>query len=445
MAQQVYQLDWFATNETVKYPIDSLATFIPTGYTELPAGLTGVITDISFAIPCTLTGVPYLSALSITDDLLTLIICIQRRPIFAFSITQRSLYVNRYYNLTSFVEGCSGVVVFGSSAKTHRCAYRFASEAESGFLPSVYHRYSIFPVTSIGRIGNATACTGDVVFRGVGDVLVATDTISVGGQRTKALLFGLNKDEDVNVLIKYIGLCDGRPESETCRRTSIMSINSLAPKDGNINIIGVNLDVDTSEGKMTFRSDYKLQDICGGNQVQTVEDQCDERILEVINEGDAVDSSSSLLSPCQKPIRKLNFNKDVYGSGISISGGGVSSISGLVQLDIPVLSDIYYFGCRITRPGVDGLFKVSLDGGTSEYTIDNTHARSKTGIDVSMLNSDTHTYPSRISLSFDHCNGIITVRGGNGDTYFSVNTNTDKINSIAIELADCTLEYGEYR
>ena len=74
MAQQVYQLDWFATNETVKYPIDSQSSFVPVGHESIPAGLTGVITDISFAIPSTLAGLPYLAALTITDDLLSLII-----------------------------------------------------------------------------------------------------------------------------------------------------------------------------------------------------------------------------------------------------------------------------------------------------------------------------------------------------------------------------------
>lgn len=442
MTQQVYQLDWFATNETVKYPIDSQASFVPIGYDSVPAGLMGVITDISFAIPSTLEGTPYLSALTITDDLISLIICIDDRPIFAFSSTQRSLYSGRYYNLTSFCLGCSGVIVFGEAAKSLRCAYRFTSQ-DAAFLPTVYNRYTVFPVTSISRVGNATTCTGDILFKGSGDIKVETSSINVDGERSKAIFIKLNTEINPDVLSKYLGPCDGRPESETCRRISVEAINGATPVNGNIVFIGKGIYINTTEGGMTLSTDYKLEDIClQDKMVQLIaENKClikkDEEQEESI-ETDP-ESSEEETSDCDSSPLKINFSKDVYGSGIEISNKGITPLSGAVHLSIPLLEAKRYVGLRVTRPSESGYFKLVTE--FEEVIIESLGVRING--QKYLFEENQRGLPARVAIQIDYCNSRIRVIA-NKDV-FTREVSRDLIRSVKPELKDCYLEYVEYK
>lgn len=443
MAQQVYNLDWFATNETVKYPIDSESSFVPIGYDEVPSGLLGVITDISFAIPSTVTETPHLSALTITDDLITLIICAGNQALFTFSSTQRSLYTGRYYDLVSFHPGCSGVIVFGQGAKTNRGAYRFTVQGNSDFLPSVYHRYSVFPVTSIGRVGNATACTGDVLFRGSGDVKVEVDSIRGSD---KAILIGLDTDVNPDVLKKYLGPCDGRPESETCRRISIETISGAIPVAGDIVFVGNGININTKEGYMSLSTGYKLDDICiKDKMVQLIaENKC--LVKDKKEEDEEESEEENTETPTEEPVLdcdsdplKVNFNRDIFGSGIEISNKGITPLSGAVYLSIPVLEAKRYVGLRVTRPEEGGYFKITTN--YEEIVVENLSVRVN-GQEY-LFEETRNGFPARLAVQIDYCNNRVRVIANNN--VFVMDSEHDLVEEVTLEIKDCYLEYVEYK
>lgn len=434
MTQHIYNLDWFAGNESVKYPLDSKASCIPTGYEYVPQELLGVITDISFNIPSSLTDEPYLSALTITDDLLTLVICAGSNPLFAFSSTQRSLYTNRYYTLTSFATGCSGVITFGESAKTHRCAYKFADPSQAGFLPSVYHQYMDYPVISVGRKDGASSYQKDIFFRGEGDVKVETGIVGEGDEARQVLYFSLAE----GTLNKYIGPCDERPESGTCARSSIEKILCVTPdEDGNIGIEGDGIDIEVKEGQLTLSTNYIVSDICQGDKISTLlpDDYCCE---DCQKEEHAEEEDSG----CDGKVKAINFNSEVYAEGIAIDYKGLSPVGDdAVELSIPKLSDIMYFQIRVTRPETGGYCQITYGQGQDTVIIRETEAVWDRTYDLQ--NSDTKAYPNRVEVVIDHCNGDQYL-AGDGKHIADSSCNTNPF-SASIEFKKCTIEVIKYR
>lgn len=429
MPQQIYNLDWYASNESVKYPLDSMASCIPTGYDYVPQELLGVITDISFNIPYSVADTPYLAALSITDDLITLIICAGSTPLFAFSSTQSSLVVNRYYDLTSFATSCSGVIVFGESAKTHRCSYKFASAAEGGFLPSVYHRYMDYPVVSIGKKDGASAYQKDIFFKGDGDVKVEAVQVDNIGKITFSL------DKPAETLQKYIGPCDVRPESGTCPRSSIERICSVVPDDnGNLVIKGDGIHISTFDGQLMLSTEYSLDDVCVKDKINDLigEDTCCDTCQKKESEEDA--------EGCQGKSKSIYFDTDIdgfTGVGISINIDGVEPVEGEVTLLIGKLSDIRLLSMLVTRPEEGGYCKVSygttlIDIGPTSVSWNGTH---------SLYDNDTSKYPTQVGVLIDHCRGN-NVLSGFGNIWTS-NSNLEEF-SASITFKGCCIRSIKY-
>ena len=448
MTQQIYNLDWFSSNEMRKYPIDSAASFVPVGYDSVPAGLMGVITDISFSLPSTYesdddtcTGIPYLSTLSITEDLITLIICIDKivdesrvvEPLFAFSSTQRSLYTNRYYDLKSFADGCSGVIVFGESAKTLRGGYKFLA-TEAKFLPSVYHKYPVFPVTSLGIQGQS-AYRGNIILKGTGDIKVDTEEMTIGDYEGKVITVGLDYESSEDTIYKYNGPCDVRPVSGTCARTSIESVEEAFPNDeGNIDIKGDGIYVYMGEGKLILSTDYTLGDVCAKDKFTSLigEDYC-----QIEEEEEGSDDS------CEGKLKSVNFSNEVEASGIEITGQGITPISGTVPLTISALTDIQYLSVRVSRPEEGGHCKITYGQGSDYILIEHERITDSVSRSYSLLNNDTHTFPYRVNVVLDHCTGLKRADGDNTEI-FSTSVNTDAF-SASIELNECRLESVKYK
>lgn len=416
MTQQVYNLDWYAGNETVKYPIDSKASFIPTGYDYTPQELFGVITDISFNLSSTLSeedSQPYLSALTITKDLLSLVINVGDTPVFAFSSTQRSLYINRYYTLTSFVDNCSGVITFGEAAKTHKCSYKFASAAQAGFLPSVYHYSMNYPVTSIGKQNGALKYQKDVLFKGIGDVQVNTDIITVDNQSCKAIVFSLVNPEETSP--RYLGPCDKRPESETCTLPSLERINSIIPNgNGNINITCEGLKIKSSPGLLLLSSDYTLDDICVDDRAETMfgEDECCDTCYtdEEGNEIDPPAGSTPSSTICNgSSVQHINFNTDVFASGIAIDENGITPIEDddTVYLTINKLSNLKYFSITTSRPKEGGFCAFSIVLGDYPLTTVWINPTEVTWNEsYTLFDRTTYLYPREVTVEINHCKDI---------------------------------------
>lgn len=369
MPQGIYNLDWFAHNETIKYPIDSLASFVPDGYDTIPSGLMGVITDISLC--STFSMQPYISALTITDKMVTLVITLEgvgqhtRQGYLIFSDVQENITPGRYYTLISkgYV-AMSGVICFGSGIKNHYCSYKFSSPEQSGFLPSVFHRYE-YPVRTFltPMINPDGLVYSDIKFSVSPNIVAKYEMIQPQEGKdgepmepVKAITFSLNTELGVEELEKYLSICDARPENYAFPDKGILSIGGATPdENGNVNIVFEDIHADSdSEGVTILSTDYALEDICGDDRPPLEgEDECPYPPYLPETEEEEPEETPEGTEDCHYTIKKLNLGKDVYGSGIEYKGGvGVRTLTDAhtTNLDIPALRNLKYFSMKVRFP-----------------------------------------------------------------------------------------------
>ncbi len=433
MPQGIYNLDWFAHNETIKYPIDSKASFVPDGYDTLPSGLMGVITDIS--ICSTSTTHPYLSAITITDKMVTLVIALEYKgntsghAYLIFSDLQENITPGRYYNLIPRgFRMLNGVICFGSGIKNHYCSYKFSSPAQSGFLPAVCHHYE-YPVRSFTTMMlNANDLVfGDVKFNVSSNIVAKIEEIrpQVGEDGepmdpVKAITFSLNTELGIDELEKYLSICDARPENYSFPDKGIQSIGGATPdENGNVNIVFEDIHADSDSTGITILStDYALEDICGDDRPPLEgEDECPYPPYLPESEEEESSETPEGTDDCHYIVKKLNLSKDVYGSGIEYRGGvGVRNISdnGTVNLDIPSLRNLKYFSIKVRFP-----------------SISTQHEFCKVGLRDSVGLHNCMIAPDHISFDGTKINGVINDSHYKGaDIVFNACTGTATLTPI---------------
>jgi hypothetical protein len=166
-------------------------------------------------------------------------------PLGAVSIPRATLQEFRQYPIEAMYPGVGGWVVFGPARETVPFYGLFSSAAQAMLSPRVARPYQGLPVQSFGKLGNASPLTGLVEIRGGVDVSIRKDTLEIDGHDRQALVLRLESATGENVLDKYRGPCSGRPESRTCDKPAIESINDAVPDcDGNLNLTFVSDCVD---------------------------------------------------------------------------------------------------------------------------------------------------------------------------------------------------------
>jgi hypothetical protein len=101
-------------------------------------------------------------------------------------------------------------------------------------------------------------------------VTITYDTDEVNGATRQLVVFGLNRDDAslaYNPFSYFLGACSQRPESGTCPKTPIATINGIAPDcAGNIDILFDNLIAQKFEncGGLDLLTPYGLKAACQG-------------------------------------------------------------------------------------------------------------------------------------------------------------------------------------
>lgn len=250
MPQEIYNHSWFTSNETRNYPLDGNIEVISDSGDSLPMG---IIADLKLIYPSSLEDTPYLAAVTITDNLATVVFASGGRVIAVASIKQKVIPFS-LYPLESLYNGVVGHIVFGSAVNLERGVWRFSSSNQSKLSVSAASSYPSLPLTGFSVYGNSQVVAGDVSFAAGTDVI-----ISVEGQD---IIFSLDTSDESS-MSKYLGECDVRPESGTCARTSIRSIGGVTPDcTGNIQINVFGLNQVWSGSEMYITSSKRLKDVC---------------------------------------------------------------------------------------------------------------------------------------------------------------------------------------
>lgn len=262
MPSGVLNANWFASNLVRKYPLDSNASCIDDNGNYLPDD---IIVDLHISYPDNLGTTCYVSAVNITEQLISIVISVDNTSVAAICIPRpSSMY--RYYTMDSLVDGVVALIAIGLDSISTTGHWVFSNKYNSAILPRCCNIYSSISVLSLSRPSDAEPLTGDILLTAGNDLAFTIDEAFVDNEKRKVVFLGLdtitkNPDE---ILSSYITKCQVSTEMDTCKRRTIIGLSTAIPDcSGNIDIISDDIEISSpGDGIITFSSDKKLPDIC---------------------------------------------------------------------------------------------------------------------------------------------------------------------------------------
>jgi hypothetical protein len=256
----IRNVHWVDENESRDYPVDEAASRVADDGKRLR---TSVIADLSLRWPLTLGDFAFVSAVAVTDALVT--VTIQAAPTanaagdfapLAVVTVRRPVQVGKPYALVPQAAGVGGWIAFGSGAEDAPYAARFSSPAQSRVTPRAARAYRPPPVESVRAAGSDAALTGVVTLKADPPLVIEKAEREIEGVLRDVILLRLSDDAGVegfpvpaaaalitgyktpSNFLAFAGPCAGRPESGTCGTPQpIEFVNAVGPDcDGRITI-----------------------------------------------------------------------------------------------------------------------------------------------------------------------------------------------------------------
>ena len=244
--------NWYNLQSTRRYPLDETSTG------EGDDGVTirdDIIVDCHIRFPGNYGQYLYVQGLTVSAGLVTVLFGAANDLQATDGVTVAAISLpkpvneNVNYTVTPLVSGLSGWVVLGPGIESNFVG-RYTKPAQSLVSPRCGRPFRALPIPTLGKLGPATSLQGLVTLtastpvkvtysENAGDVINGASKVVIG-QATQALIFELDQSlisETYNPLSLFVGSCSQRPESGTCPKTPIESINGITPDcDGNIQL-----------------------------------------------------------------------------------------------------------------------------------------------------------------------------------------------------------------
>lgn len=297
--------NWYNLQSTRRYPLDENSTGIDDANEFIRDD---ILVDCHIRFPNTYGTHVYIQGITVSAGLVTVVFGASETlgfntgmPLAVVSLIQPvAAYTN--YAVTGLVPGVSGWVVFGPGIETAFIG-RYTTVKQTLISPRCARSYRPLPVPTLGKLGLQDSLQG--VISVLGQLPVKVRYAADAGRIVKmqngekytvrpsagAIVIELDAaqiTENYNPLALFVGPCGQRPESGTCPKTPIESINGIAPDClGNIELVFENFDtaVPFSDcGGVDIVSANDLQEICDANKRKRPErysDECCAASLEV--------------------------------------------------------------------------------------------------------------------------------------------------------------------
>lgn len=233
--------NWYDLQATRRYPLDDKST----GVDDAGAFIRdSVLVDCHIRFPDTLGLYAYIQGITVAPALVTIVFGVGNHPedtngpsIAALSLPRTSAQ-NVNYELTPLQPGVAGWAVLGAGI-TEEFVGRYTTPQQTLISQRCARAYRTLPVTSLGKINVATSLQGIVAVTGQSPVTAKAEKVTVNGAEVDAIVFRLEGElQTFNPLQVFQGPCGQRPESGTCPKPPIETINGVSPDcDGNINIV----------------------------------------------------------------------------------------------------------------------------------------------------------------------------------------------------------------
>ena len=250
--------NWYDLQEGRRYPLDDRGTGVADSGELIRDN---IIVDCHIKFPEEYGNYAYVSGITVTGTIVTVVISAAEdevgnnsRLLCAVSVP-KPITIARNYAVTPIAAGVAGWIAFGSG-----CAENFSGKYSTPKQTAITTRnaraYRHMPVRSLGKYGLPAALQDIVKITASAPVVAEYKDVTISGKAAKAVVLSLRgqfEDTEDQPLKEFLGPCGGRPESGTCAKAAILTVNGIKPDcAGNINI-------EVGDGLATY-----LFENCGG-------------------------------------------------------------------------------------------------------------------------------------------------------------------------------------
>ncbi len=234
--------NWYDLQEGRRYPLDDRGTGVSDSGDLIRDN---IIVDCHIKFPADYGTYAYIAGLTVTGAIVSAIIAVAEdeagtnaRILGAVSIP-KPIAVARNYLITPAMPGVAGWVAFGSGC-AENFSGKYSNPKQTLILTRNARAYRQMPVTSIGKYGLPDTLADVVQIAASPPVFAEYKQITVQEKNVNAVVFSLRgefEDADEQPLREFLGPCGSRPESGTCPKEPILTINGIKPDcAGNINL-----------------------------------------------------------------------------------------------------------------------------------------------------------------------------------------------------------------
>lgn len=301
--------NWYDLQAGRRYPLDDRSTGLDDAGSVIRES---ILVDCHLKFPDNLGDIAFIQAITVSPTLVTVLIGVANganiTTIAAIS-KAKPVTTNQNYEITPLVPGVAGWVAFGVGI-AEPFAGKYSTPTQSLILSRCARAYRALPIQTIGKINLNTALSGVVNLEAAEPITVTAKQLTVQNKLVNALEFSLAKtfaDNSGNPLQYFLSDCGVRPESGTCPKTPIETINDIRPDcRGNINIVTEGLSVYQFEncGGIGLDLGLGLTEACDKpryKQPRQPEDDCPSSSSSSAISSSSPSSSSSSSSAAETP------------------------------------------------------------------------------------------------------------------------------------------------
>lgn len=245
--------NWYNLQATRRYPLDDTSTGEDNSGNNIRES---ILVDCHIRAPRRYGRYFYVQGINISNTLVTLLIGATEELDSTTTTTIGAVSVLKplaeYVNvpLTAIQPGVTGWVAFGAGIRENFSG-RYGTAAQTLISARCGRPYTDLPIQTIGKNNLATALTGLVQINAAAPVTAQyydayavpkynPKTGETNATPVKAIVFsGEAPTADFNPYSYFLGPCSQRPETGTCNKTPIETINGVTAdcETGNINIV----------------------------------------------------------------------------------------------------------------------------------------------------------------------------------------------------------------
>lgn len=265
--------NWYDLQEGRRYPLDDRST----GEDDNGAQMRdNILVDCHLRFPSTAGQHAFVQGITISEAIVSVLFGVAQdlndtsgTTIAAITQPLSGVSPGVNYSINALVPGVAGWVTFGRGLDEPFVG-RYSAPAQSVIAPRCARPYTPLPIPTLGKLNVATSLQGLVTFLGTAPVEITYEQPSIGSEAVDAVVFRLAKEfQNTNPLQTYLGACGERPESGTCAKPPLETINGVGPDcNGNINLLfdGFNALPYANCGGLDVLTDTGLAEACRGGR-----------------------------------------------------------------------------------------------------------------------------------------------------------------------------------